>query len=339
MRITIYDVAKQAGVSISTVSNVIQNKGNIPDSTRKHVLDIIRDMNYIPNKLAQRLVTKKTYMVALLVPSIDNPFFAGIYSGIDHYIDENLLEYKIIIGNIHYSTQREVHLIRSFRQEYLDGYIIVSNDPANEEIRALSSSDIPVVLAMSEPEENLALPFVTHDNYGTAYRATEYLIELGHTKFGYIAGVFELSRRALSRFGGFRQCLHDRGLQFKDHYFIEGGVYSPECGYHSFMKLYETKDLPTALLCAGDIMAVGVLRAIRECGMKVPEDISVIGFDNSPYSPYMEPPLTTVNIDSFRIGYDSAGILFELIDGKKPANPKKVIRGELVKRESCGPVS
>jgi LacI family transcriptional regulator len=339
MRITIYDVAKQAGVSISTVSNVIQNKGNIPDSTRKHVLDIIRDMNYIPNKLAQRLVTKKTYMVALLVPSIDNPFFAGIYSGIDHYIDENLLEYKIIIGNIHYSTQREVHLIRSFRQEYLDGYIIVSNDPANEEIRALSSSGIPVVLAMSEPEENLALPFVTHDNYGTAYSAAEYLIELGHTKLGYIAGVFELSSRALSRFDGFRQCLHDRGLPFKDHYLVKGGVYSPECGYNSFMKLYETKDIPTALLCAGDIMAVGVLRAIRECGMKVPEDISVIGFDNSPYSPYMEPPLTTVNIDSFRIGYDSAGILFELIDGKKPANPKKVIRGELVKRESCGPVS
>ncbi|MBN2324569.1 MAG: LacI family DNA-binding transcriptional regulator, partial [Spirochaetes bacterium] len=317
------------------VSNVIQNKGNIPDSTRKHVLAVMQDMNYIPNRLAQRLVTKKTFMIALLVPSIDNPFFAGIYSGIDRYIEKYFPDYRMIIGNIHYSIQREIRLIRAFRQEYLDGYIIVSNDPMNEEILSLSSSNIPVVLTMSDLEETPHLPIVTHDNFGTAYKATEYLIKLGHTRIGYIAGVFELSRRAQSRFNGFRQCLSDHDLPYEDHYFVKGGVYSPECGYNSFMKLYKTGNIPTAILCAADIMVVGILHAIRECDMRVPEDISVIGFDNSPYSRYMDPPLTTVSIDSFRLGYDSAAILFQLIEGKEPENPHKVFRGDLIERKSC----
>ena len=335
--VTIYDVARKAKVSITTVSNVINDKDNIPEVTRKKVREAIRSLDFTPNKIAQRLVTKRTQTIALLIPTMENPFFAELYNGIEGYIESDRPEYKIMIGNIGYSEEKERELIGRFRREFFDGYIMVSNNPDNLEARGLMKSEIPLVFAAGDPSEAGGRPLVTYNNYEMAYDATRYLAELGHRRFGYIAGTFRQSSRSQSRYRGFVECLNDRGISTERRLFVEGGTYTSKCGYESFRELARKGEVPTALFCANDVLAIGALAAIREAGLKIPGDISVVGFDNIPASAYVDPPLTTVSINPAEIGSESARLLFGIIDGKKERDTMKMIGGELVVRKSCAP--
>jgi LacI family transcriptional regulator len=334
MAVTIYDVAKKAGVSITTVSHVINKKHNIPERTRKRVLEVMRSINYVPNKIAQRLVTKKTETIALLIPTMDNPFFAELYNGVEQLIEEARPDYSVMIGNIRYSAQKEVQLIQKFRQEFIDGYIIVSNDPENEEILQLFDESIPVVFAVNDQSILQDRPLVTYNNYEMAYKLTEHLAELGHRKFAYIGAMIDHSSRARRRFMGFRDCLTDRGIHFDERYFKNGDAYSSRCGYESFLSLHNSGTIPTALFCANDVLAMGVLYAIKECGYPVPDQMSIVGYDNIPATEFVHPPLTTVNINPTRIGYESARMLFQIIDGEEIQNYQRIIEGELIIRSS-----
>ena len=334
MAVTIYDVAKKAGVSITTVSHVINNKHNIPEKTRKRVLEIMRSINYVPNKIAQRLVTKKTETIALLIPTMDNPFFAELYNGVEQYIEETRPDYSVMIGNIRYSAQKEVQLIQKFRQEFIDGYIIVSNKPENEEISRLFDESIPVVFAVNDQSVLKDRPLVTYNNYEMAYKLTEHLAELGHRTFAYIGAMIDHSSRAKRRFMGFRDCLKERGIHFDERYFVNGDAYSSRCGYESFTSLHNNSHIPTALFCANDVLAMGALYAIKECGYTVPDQISIVGYDNIPATEFVHPPLTTVNINPSRIGYESARMLFQIIEGEEIQDYHRIIEGELIIRLS-----
>lgn len=333
--ITIRDVARELGLSVSTVSNVINKKNTIPERTRQRVIETMKRMQYTPNRFAQSLVTKKSKTIALLVPSLDNPFFASLNNGVYQYINEKRPEYKIIIGNTRYSTDLEQNLIRSFRQEFADGYIVVSNAPSNEEIRNLKRSHIPCVFAMNDPREIMDAPLVTYDQYDAAYMATTHLINLGHTRIGYITGFTDELKRAEMRYRGFRRCLDDHHIHFDDRFFAKCGQYTPECGFSAFNEIRANGSVPTAVLCSGDVIAVGVISAIWNCGLRVPDDISVIGFDNIPSSAYLYPPLTTVNIHLFNMGYESADVLFRYIDNEDVEHYTHVHRVEILHRESC----
>jgi LacI family transcriptional regulator len=337
MAITIYDVAARAGVSITTVSHVIHDRLNIPESTKRRVMEVMREIDYVPNRIAQRLVTKKTQSLALLIPTIDNPFFAELYNGIEAYIEEKKPEYRIMIGNIRYSVEKEMALIHNFRQEFLDGYIIVSNDPHNGEIRQLLNEHIPVVFAVNDPSNVPRSPLVTYDNFEMARRLTEYLLELGHRRFAYLGAIYDRSERARSRFRGFRTCLEQHNIAFDPDSFVDGSEYTSRCGYDSFNRLIRRGCTPTALFCANDVLAVGALHAIREQGFDVPGDLSVTGFDNIPASGYLHPPLTTTDIRPSVIGFEAADTLFRLIEGYRGRSLRRVIPGELILRKSCGP--
>lgn len=334
MAVTIYDVAKKAGVSITTVSHVINNKSNIPETTRQRVLGVMQSINYIPNKIAQRLVTKKTQTIALLIPTMDNPFFAELYNGVDQFLEEVRPEYSTMIGNIRYSAQKETLLIQKYRQELIDGYIIVSNNPENREIGKLFTESIPVVFAVNDRSIIENRPLVTYNNYDMAYKLTEHLAKLGHRSFAYIGAIIDHSSRAHTRFKGFRDCLSDLGIQFDEHFFINGDSYSSKCGYDSFMSLYKHGYIPTALFCANDVLAMGALFAVKECGFRAPDQMSIVGFDNIPASEFVDPPLTTVNINPSKIGYEAARMLFQIIEGEEPTELQKVIEGDLIIRSS-----
>lgn len=333
--ITIRDVACELGLSVSTVSNVINRKNTIPESTRQRVIETMKRMQYTPNRFAQSLVTKKSKTIALLVPSLDNPFFASLNNGVYQYINEKRPEYKIIIGNTRYSTDLEKYLIRSFRQEFADGYIVVSNDPSNEEIQNLRKSHIPCVFAMNDPREIKDAPLITYDQYDAAFLATTHLINLGHTKIGYITGFTNEMKRAEMRYRGFRRCLDDHNISYNDRFFVKCGQYTPKCGFNAFNEIITTGSMPTAVLCSGDIIAVGVISAIWNIGLKVPDDISVIGFDNIPSSAYLYPPLTTVNIHLFDMGHEAADVLFRYIDNENIKNYTNTHKVEILYRKSC----
>jgi LacI family transcriptional regulator len=332
---TIRDVARELGLSVSTVSNVINNKNTISEATRQRVLKTMKRMQYMPNRFAQSLVTKKSKTIALLVPSLDNPFFSNLNNGVYQYINEKRPDYKIMIGNTRYSTELERNLIRSFRQELADGYILVSNDPSNEEIMNLRRSRIPYVFAMNDPRAVTDAPLVTYDQYDAAYMATEHFIKMGHTKIGYITGFTDELKRAEMRFLGFRRCLEDHQILFEERFFAKCGKYTPECGFTAFMNIYANGGVPTAVLCSGDIIAVGVISAIWKIGLNVPADISVIGFDNIPSSPYLYPPLTTVNINLLDMGYEAADVLFRYMDEQDVRHYKHIHEVEILHRESC----
>jgi len=335
-RPTIYDVAKKAGISITTVSNVIHDKENIPKSTKKRVRKIMKSLNYIPNIVAQRLVTKKSNIISLLIPAINNPFFAELYNGIERYITEHELGYRMLIGNTLYSASRESELIRAFREEYVDGFIIVSNNPKDSEIKRLKNDGIPFVFSVNDTKSVPKDPLVTYNNYDVSYQATKYLLDLRHSRFGYIAGLFEESDRAQARFNGFHDALRESGIRFNKKNLIVGGSYSAEAGYKACMKLFSSqRSMPTALFCANDLIAIGAMRAIRERGLNVPEDISIVGFDNIQPSAYISPPLTTIDLNISGVGYKSAELLFTAIDGEKTTENRAVISGKLIIRESC----
>jgi DNA-binding LacI/PurR family transcriptional regulator len=335
--VTIYDVARRAGVSITTVSHVIHNRGNIPESTKKRVMEVMREIDYAPNRIAQRLATRKTQSIALLIPTIDNPFFAELYNGIEAYIEQEKPEYRVMIGNIRYSAEKERALIRTFRQELLDGYIIVSNDPRGDEISQLFREEIPVVFAVNDRSAVPRRPLVTYNNDEMAHRLTEYLLTLGHRSFAYLGAIVDRSERAQSRLKGFRTCLEEHGVAFDPAFFVNGSEYSSRCGYDSFKQLIRSGPVPTALFCANDVLAIGALHAIRERGLKVPEDLSITGYDNIPVSEYLDPPLTTVDIKPSVIGFEAADILFKLIQADRVKRTRRIIPGELILRESCGP--
>jgi LacI family transcriptional regulator len=337
MAVTIYDVAAKAGVSITTVSHVMHNRKNIPESTRNRVLQVMRDINFVPNRIAQRLVTKKTQTIALLIPTIDNPFFAELYNGLEDYTERYRPGYRVMIGNIRYSVEKETALIRSFRQELLDGYIVVSNNPDNEEILELIEENIPVVFAVNDPAAIGGRPLVTYNNYEMAYQLTQHLVDLGHRRFGYLTAIFEQSDRAQSRFRGFHDCLQTHAIPFDRSCFINGEEYSSRCGYNSVLHLMRRKSIPTALFCANDVLAIGALHGIRERGLCVPHDLSLVGYDDIPASAYIDPPLTTVNINPTKIGYHAARLLFKLIEGYEGDDRDRVIPGRLILRSSCGP--
>jgi len=338
-RKTIYDVAKRAGVSITTVSNVIHDKNNIPDSTKRRIQRVMKSLDYVPNINAQRLVTARTQIISLLIPSINNPFFAELYDGIERYLHDKAPRYRIQIGNTLYSIEREMDLIRTFRREYIDGFIIVSNNPSSRGINELRKNRIPFVFAINDINKVADDPLVTYNNYELSYRAATYLLELGHRSFGYIAGLFDESDRAQARFNGFQQALRDNSVRFNRSNFVVGGSYSSEAGFLACRKLCDSRrKMPTALVCANDLIAVGAKHVLQKNGLSVPQDVSIIGFDNIQPSAYVFPPLTTIDVNISELGYESARLLFQIMDGEKPDNHQVTIEGKLIIRESCAQV-
>ncbi|MFM1653660.1 LacI family DNA-binding transcriptional regulator [Brevibacillus sp. B_LB10_24] len=327
MKPTIYDVAKAAGVSIATVSKVINNTGRISEKTRKLVLNIMKEMNYQPSVVASALTGKSTYTIGLMIPDLANPFFSGLARSIEDHA--HVLGYNIVICSTDYEPDKEAKYISLLLQKSVDGIILASGFENIDAVKELIKQKVPLaILAREIP--SLEVDTVAIDDCLGGYQAASHLIGLGHKKIAIIARDLWSNRE---RMRGYRLALDEAGISYgkEVEYVRESNV---ESGKQLAEKLLRSEDPPTAIFACNDLLAVGAIQAARERGMSVPADLSIVGFDNTVWASAIDPPLTTVAQPIRDMGTQVMNLLVQEINGQKKYKQRIMLLPELVVRGS-----
>ena len=308
----IHDVAKRANVSIATVSRVLNaSEHKVSPETAKKVRQAIKELDYRPNALARALQMKKTMTIGVIIPDISNHYYAEIVRGIQDIADQE--GYNIILQNTDRNQDRIVKSIYLLREKIVDG-IIFSGGTIHgyEPLSALKElRDRVVVIG----RHDVNFPAIMVDNISGASLAVQHLIDLGHIRIGFI-GWSDQSTTAEDRLSGYKSALAQNSCRFEES-LIRKGTLTPESGYKEAKVLLSQKKRPTAIFAGNDQMAFGVIYAAVEMGLRVPEDLGVIGFDNIPLSSYFVPSLSTIEIPMFTLGTNSMKTLVSLISNNK----------------------
>jgi LacI family transcriptional regulator len=328
---TILDVALKAKVSIATVSRVVNNSSHkVNPTTRKNVLKVIRELDYRPNALAKGLLMKKTMTIGIIIPDISNPYYAEIVRGIQDMADQ--FGYAIILLNTDRNQDRIIKHIYFLREKSADGIIFSGGIIHGEKVLSSLKELRERVVVIGR--HRVDFPAVVIDNIGGAARATQHLVGLNHKRIGFIGGP-DKSTSSRERLSGYKNTLIQNGCSI-DKNLIKKGDLTPMSGYLLAKELVQKERL-TAIFAANDQMAFGAIRAAKELGLKVPSDLSVMGFDNIPFSSYFDPSLTTVEIPMYHIGAAAMEMLVNLISEKKAEklrwfDTKLLIRDSTAKR-------
>jgi LacI family transcriptional regulator len=333
-RLTLEDIAKQAGVSRSTVSRVINNHPSVRDVVRERVLKVIRNTGYHPNAAARSLASQRSWMIGLVLPRSVSTFFSDPYfPRLTQGIAQACNQYNYTLGLFLLATKEDEEKIlpRLSRKGSLDGVLVQSGQIGDQLIERLVDSDIPVVIA-GRPFQAEDISYIDVDNDNAAYTAVSHLVRLGRKRIGTIAGPLN-STASIDRRDGYVKALLDRGRNIDESLIVEGD-FTEDGGYYAMQQLLAAR--PDAVFAASDIMAVGAMRAVREAGFCIPDDIALVGFDDISLAERTDPPLTTVRQPIFQFGFNSVEILIDLIEnGIKPAR-RVIMTTELVIRDSCG---
>lgn len=332
MAITIKDVARIAGVSIATVSAALNDKPGVGADTKFRVLAVAEKLGYELNILASALVTKKTHTIGLIISDISNPFFTKVVRGIEDVANEN--GFNLVLCNTDEEGQKEKGYLRILQRKQVDGFIIVSSERNSTHIKSLVEDNVPVVL-LDRKLEGIHTDSVVVDNIEGSYKAVSHLINLGHRKIGIIHGPKTIMT-GRDRLEGYQRALRDYNLPLDSKYIKEGN-FKQEGGYSKTLELLELKDPPSALFVANNLMTLGAFKALKEEGIKIPEKIALIGFDNMEWAPLANPPLTAVSQPIYKLGTSAANLLLSRIKaGASEGAQEIVLKPELVIRESCG---
>jgi len=334
--ITINDIAKKANVSISTVSRVISGYEHVKKSTKDRVEKVIKEYNFELNFIAQGLSRKKTLTIGVIVLDINNLFFSDIVKGINEVAMKN--NYDVLLANTNFQEDIEIHYIKAFIRRNIDGILITPvSGYGSESMKLLIRKKIPFFV-MNYSISNSEINYITTDNYAGAYIATNYLIKLGHTKIGFIMGLG--FQGIISRMEGYKKALLENGIKFSEKLVIKGskGI-NREDGYILTKKLLSSEEKITAIFTGNDMMAIGAMQAIFDSGKKVPEDISLIGYDNLNICNDLRVPLTTINQPKYEQGKLAVTNLINLINNKGKEgigySSHLIIKPELIIRDSC----
>ncbi|TCO68655.1 LacI family DNA-binding transcriptional regulator [Caldanaerobacter subterraneus] len=335
MAVTIKDIARLANVSVTTVSRVINNKPEgVSEETRQKILKLVKELGYQPNAIARGLVTKKTKTIGLIIPDISNPFFPDIARGVED--SAHIYGYNVFLCNTDDNLEKESEYIRALKEKYVDGIIFTSSVPSDyQHIMELVRDGVPIVM-MDRRMESEEIYGVFIDNYEGGYLATKHLIDLGHRKIGCITGPLKV-KNARERLEGYKRALLDNGIEVDERLIFEGD-YKINSGIIGTEKLLnDNKDI-TAIFACNDLMAYGAYKTIRSYGYKIPDDISVVGFDDILLSQIMEPQLTTIRQPAYDMGLTAARMLIKLIEGKKVSKKIIIFKPQLVIRQSTASV-
>lgn len=327
---TIQDVAREANVSIATVSRVLQNSPNVLPATRERVERAIQILNYHPNKLAQQFRTQETRNILVIVPEIGNTFYHDILSGIEDAAEKS--GYHVLIADTRNNARLEEHFFESLVQKQIDGLITFSARMDPREIKRYADQ-FPIVVACRYFDEIL-LPNVTIDNTKATKDIVTYLLNLGHTKICYIAGDSNILLYQ-DRLKGYISALESRNIPVDQSLIIECAP-GMKGGYDAMTKLLGSFARFTAVVAGGDTMAVGAINALRDYNFRVPDDVAVVGFDDIDLSSLFEPTLTTVRQPKYLIGIRSMEKLLDIIAGKPSLTQRDVLDYELIIRKSSG---
>ena len=327
------DVAERAGVSVATVSHVINQTRPVSDELRRRVLVAMEELGYHPNALARSLRQKRTSTLGLIVPDTNNPYFAEVARGVEQVAFER--DFTVILCHSDYNPERELQYVDVLYAKRAAGVIWIPATENCEAAERLTGYGVPlVVLDRRTPE--VQCPSVLADNFRGGYAATEHLITLGHRRIGCIARPVGLSH-SQDRILGYQSALRDHGLPLDEALIAKGG-FRLENGRQAAFYLFDLNPPPTALFAYNDIMAIGALRAAHERGLRVPQDFSIVGFDDIPQAAFTCPALTTVSQPKLDMGRRGAELLFDLIEGKRPPTETDApLEVRLVVRESTGP--
>ncbi|MCP3763669.1 LacI family transcriptional regulator [Domibacillus sp. A3M-37] len=324
------DVAKKANVSPATVSRVLRQPDLVNKKTREKVLKVVSELNYKPHMIASQFRTQETKTILVIVPDITRPFFSEVLRGIEHMALKH--GYQVILGDTENNIEREKEYVELMYKKQADGVLLLTARMDSKSLKELSAS-FPMVLACEYVDE-LDIPTVSIDNISGARKLTEHLINVGHKKVAYISGPMNviLSR---DRLRGFQQAMAQYDLPVDPSY-IQEGDYEIESGYNQMVKLLALEDPPTAVFVFNDEMALGTIKAVQDHGLKVPEDIAVVGFDNLKMATIFSPRMTTIDQPKYEIGQRATNMLLTLMKGGSLEKKKIVLKDELIIRESCG---
>ncbi|MGQ8336980.1 LacI family DNA-binding transcriptional regulator [Sunxiuqinia sp. A32] len=332
-RTTITEIARELNVSPSTVSRALNNHPAISAKTRDAVIELARKLNYQPNLLALNLLNKRTNTIGVIVPEITSHFFSSIISGIQDLL--NPLGVNMIIGQSNESYEEEMSIVRTFTSIQVDGFLISpSSETKNfDHLKILKESNIPLVIFDRDCEE-IEVDKVFVDEYQGAYQAVEYLINSGCRRIAHIAGPSILST-AKHRLEAYKNALKTYGIPVRDEYIVETNGFAPEHGIDLTKKLLALPKRPDAIFAINDGVAIGAMYVIKEAGIVIPDEISVIGFDDDPHSCYFKPSLSTVWQPTYELGMLSARILMKRIQTDNDISkirveklfPELIIRG------------
>jgi DNA-binding LacI/PurR family transcriptional regulator len=324
------DVARIAGVSIQTVSATINHKPGITDATRQKVNSAIEQLGYRPYTIARSLRTRQTHSIALVVSDIANPFYGLVASAIEDFAHN--AGYSLLLHNTHDDADRETGYLQSITQRWVDGVIIVSTRSEVVGLDNLNLARIPTV-SLNHIPAGYNGPSVTIDNYKAGRIAAEHLVSLGHRRISHISGP---SRLYISRERelGFLDVLQENG-RTSSVCGVGSGDWGCESGFRAMRHILDCgEEFPTAIFSANDRMAIGAMRAIAESGLRIPQDISIIGLDNIEISAYTLPPLTTIGQPMIRMALTAVDLLIKLMNGEPPPETNIVLEPTLIIRES-----
>lgn len=331
-KVTIYDVARLANCSTATVSLVFSGSERIRPKTRQHVLDVANTLGYTPNYIAQSLSKKNTNTLGVIVPNIDNPLFAQMISGVESYA--NSMGYNLILGLSDSNRKKEVFYLDMLQRERVDGLIVLPTflDSLITKLNAQNSSKSPIVLCGSSGGgAKLDVSYAKCDNHEGARLAVDHLLNTGRKKVGCIFPVYS-EQQFFSRKEGYKEALRQHHIEY-DESLIKICASNDDSIFEATRELITEKH-PDAIFCLYDYCAISVMRAVSIMGLRIPEDISVIGYDNIPLSNYLPTSLSTIDTKSKIVGRQAAEILIEKIINPDASIKQITIKPELVIRES-----
>lgn len=326
---TMQDVANQAGVSVTSVSHVLNETRPVSDELRQRVLAAMDELGYQRNLLARSLRRGQTHTIGIIVPDNVNPFFAEVARGIEDVSFEH--GYSLILCNSDANLDKELHYTGVLVDKQVDGIVFVAAGHSIERVVSLQRRDVPVVLVDRELSGANA-DTVLADNARGGWLATQHLLALGHRGIGCITGPSELTPSA-DRVAGYRQALLDAGIPVRSEFILRGDFHHAS-GYSAVQQLLALPDPTTAIFACNDLMAMGVISGAADLGRSVPADLSVVGFDDISLASFTCPPLTTVAQPMYEMGALAARLLLERMRDPQASPARRVLDVELVMRRS-----
>ena len=334
---TIIDVAQKAGVSIATVSRIINDKnGQYNEKTKERVIKAIRELNYQPNVVARGLRSQKTHTVGFVVSELE-AFFVEVLEGAQSVARKK--GYSAFLCNTDYNVKQEENYVVNLLERRVDGVIFIGGIMNERHIVRLRKEDIPVVL-VEKFIEKTDVPSVGINNVQAAKKAVQHLLRLGHRKIGFISTPFEIVPMR-ERFKGYRQALMEESIPYDSSIvYIEETIGEKDItpGYRLMQKILRGRNVPHAFFITSDAIAIAVIKAIKNFGMEVPDDIALVGFDDIEMASYSDPPLTTVAQPKYQMGAEGMQLLIKLMNGVKVRKKEIELETHIVIRDSCGEV-
>lgn len=336
-RVTTKEVAEQAKVSRTTVSFVLNNVAGIriSEETRQRVLEAARRLNYHPDATARRMVTGRTQILGFVLRQSPDQVFADrflpqVLTGLSRAASAQ--GYHLMLEPIPLDAAADVYT-KLIRERHVDGIILSGPRFDDQDLLRIHSEGAPIVLMGRLP--NTDIPFVDVDNVGGAFTATKHLIDLGHRRIGLITNADPEYTASADRLSGYRQALESAGIPF-DLALVRYGDFTPQGGDAAMSDLLHVTPRLTAVFIASDTVALGALRAIRRADLHVPDDLAIVGFDDVPLIDLIDPPLTTVRLPAYGLGWGAADMLIRLIGKENIAQPFVTLETELIIRKSSG---